>query len=178
MDGSQHRLVPAGGGVRQAVPAPELLSGDKTAGFGSGLRSSLASRPPVGLPKKTKVFLQELPREVTHSAAPTWNEGGSRGSQPRVCESGEVGFSPALPPLARGKGNQGSGPRGLPRARSPHHPSPPQGGSTEHPALAALLGFPLGLPGAFPASPGWVGLGPEEKARPSREGPRAEELRL
>ena len=69
MDGSQHRLVPAGGGVRQAVPAPELLSGDKTAGFGSGLRSSLASRPPVGLPKKTKVFLQELPRDL-HTALP------------------------------------------------------------------------------------------------------------
>lgn len=116
------------------------------------MKSSLASWPPVSLPKKTKVFLQELPRDL-HTALPPH------------------GTKEAAPVLSRRSAS-------LPRARSPHHPSPPQGGSSEHPALAVLFCFPLGLPAALPASPGWAGLGPEEKARPSREGPRAEELRL
>lgn len=32
--------------------------------LGSGLKSSLASQPSASLPKKTKVFLQELPRDL------------------------------------------------------------------------------------------------------------------
>lgn len=89
----------------------------KRQALGSGLKSSLASQPPASLPKKTKVFLQELPRDL-HVALPP--HGTREAAAVLRCRFGsQVRLALALlPPLAGVRTTSAQGPRGSPGPRT------------------------------------------------------------
>ena len=89
--------------------APEPTSGEKTTGFGVWVETQLSLSASSQLAQENEGLPARVAKGLTRSAAPTWNEGGSLGSQAQVWESGEVGFSPAAR-TCRGEDSQRSGP--------------------------------------------------------------------
>lgn len=128
--------------------------------LGSGLKPSLASQPPASLPKKTKVFLQELPRDLRVALPPHGTREAASVLRRRF--GSQVRLALALLPAPAGvRTASAQGPRGSPGPRAtllPHR-------------VAAVSTQPWRFCSASHWAPGRAGLDGKRSPVPAERGP-------